>query len=308
MKQLIYILFLLSSLITWGQEDSTATSTEENKYATFSTPEDYELDLEAHNETKKEFKKKKPKKKVFYGLKTRRAFVAKDKGAHQVLEIFFYLKKWQDPNTFVKDIYWFDPLKQKIIKSHKYDPKTSKLLHGPYVKKYDNEVIERGVFYKGVKHARWEKWSTTKTIKVKDTIEIQENNLIAKEKYNRGWPKYAEITYFDAAKKQYKEIIPYNEAKELHGEYFKYYKNGKLAEYGKYEHGYKVGKWSTYHNSRGKYHFKDKILAYPKKAFYSTDTEPFLIGSWNSKGTQLEDNLKAYNEKVKKEIQEKQKR
>lgn len=305
MKKLISILFLLSSYLIWGQEDSTNT---EKKYATFSTPQDYELELEAHKEEEKEFKKKKPKKKVFYGYKTRRAFVAKDKGTHQILEIFFYLKNWENPNTFVKDIYWFDPVKQKIVKSHKYDPKTSKLLHGPYVKKFDNEVIERGVYYLGVKHARWEKWAKTKTVTVKDTVEIKENQLLSKVKYNRGWPKYAEISYYDAAKKKYKEIIPYNEEGILHGEYFKYYKSGKLAEYGKYHHGYKIGKWITYHDSRGRYHFKDKILAYPKKAFYPKNTEPFLIGSWNKKGTQLENNTKAYNDKIKKEIQARQKR
>ncbi len=154
MYKIPIILLILSPLASWGQDYTFKPVTDSSKYVVFSSSDDSKLDLTTKKKEEKDFKKKKPKKKVFYGYKTRKGVAFKNKGIHSTLEVFFYLKTWEEPNTFVKDIFWFDPQKLKIIRSHKYDPNTSKLLHGPYVKKIDNEDVESGVYYKGVKHAR----------------------------------------------------------------------------------------------------------------------------------------------------------
>src|SRR5688500_13799994 len=63
------------------------------------------LDLEEKEEDPTK-KKKKPKKKVFYGIKTRKGFTRKGYGQRITYEIFFFLKKPQKPETFVRDVYW----------------------------------------------------------------------------------------------------------------------------------------------------------------------------------------------------------
>src|ERR1700712_744396 len=52
--------------------------------------------------------KKKPKRKVFYGLKTKKGFTRKGYGEHVTVELFYYLKKADNPSTFARDIYWFN--------------------------------------------------------------------------------------------------------------------------------------------------------------------------------------------------------
>ncbi len=296
MRHILFFTLLFLSLNSIAQSDSTSLA-DSNRYVIFSTPTESKLDLNK-KEAPKEFKKKKMKRKVFYGYKTRKSYSFHNKGQHTTTEIFFYLKKWEDPNTYIKDIYWFDPIKQKIIKSHKYDPVTSKLLHGPYVRMVDDIVVEEGIYYLGVKHGRWSTWKKTKHYTIHDTIEIEENQLLTKKKYNRGWPKEAEITYHDSQQKRYKEILPYNAEEKLDGEYFKYFKSGRLAEYGVYRYGYKTGRWVTYHDNKGKRHFKKEILIYPRKPFYPKDEEPFIYKQWNEKGKVSLDNQKVY-EKIR---------
>lgn len=268
MKKLYFILLLFSGLLLNGQTDSII-EIDTVKYVQFfkvdSLSQIDELDFEEDPEPPKEFKEKRKKKRVFYGYKTKKAFTKKGAGDHQVVEIFHYLKAWQDPNKFVKDIYWFDIRKMKVVKSRKYDITYSKILHGPYKKMLDGEIIEEGIYYIGTKHGRWMTYNKPKDYKFRegdkdkkvkidgekiliegsDTL-INYKLLKTKEKYNRGWSKHAELKYFDAEHLKLKEVLPYDKNKELNGDYYSYFSNGKIHERGKLINGKRVKVWTEY--------------------------------------------------------------
>jgi hypothetical protein len=86
-------------------------------------------------------KKKKPKKKVFYGIKTKKGFTRKGYGSHVTVELFYYLKKPEKPSTFARDIFYYDFARREVLKTAKFDPKRGVLLHGPYKKMQDNIVL-----------------------------------------------------------------------------------------------------------------------------------------------------------------------
>ena len=67
-----------------------------------------------------DLKKKKVKRNVYYDKKTRRSFTKKGFGGSTVLEEFSVLKVYEDPLPYVRDIYWFDFRKRKIIKSRNF--------------------------------------------------------------------------------------------------------------------------------------------------------------------------------------------
>ena len=59
-------------------------------------------------------KKKKPKKKVYYGIKTKKGFTRKGYGDRITVELFYYLRKPDKPNSFARDIYWYDFTRREI--------------------------------------------------------------------------------------------------------------------------------------------------------------------------------------------------
>src|SRR6478735_6685160 len=159
MKVFYYLLFLsllyLASPMALGQTDN-------NKVVTDTIPT---LEFGEQDEVV-QTKKKKVKKKVFYGLKCKRGFTSKGDGQRLVMESFFYLKSYKDPNPYVKNIYVYDVRKQQIVELTEIEEKNKpfyKILHGPYKKTQNGDVIETGVFYIGTKHARWEKYGPLKT-------------------------------------------------------------------------------------------------------------------------------------------------
>src|SRR3979411_3279806 len=77
-------------------------------------------------------KKEKRKKKVFYGIKTKKGFTRKGYGNTVTVEYFFYLKKPDKPSTLVRDIYWYDFTRHEIRRTSTFDPTKGKLLHGEY--------------------------------------------------------------------------------------------------------------------------------------------------------------------------------
>ena len=60
-----------------------------------------------------EEKEKKWKRRVFYGIKTRKAFVKTIKRRKRQIELFFVLREYEDPDKYVKDIHWFHIKKRK---------------------------------------------------------------------------------------------------------------------------------------------------------------------------------------------------
>lgn len=258
--------FLLLATAVYAQEGEVIEEEPIDERFTIDTPVTLDFEKEEEEEPKK--KKKKVKKKVFYGVKTKKGFTRKGTGNRVTYEIFYVLKKPETPQTFVRDVFWYDYTRKEVRKTEKFDPEKGVLLHGPYEKRLGDVVLEKGIYYKGTKHGRWMYYNRDSTLK-------------DKEKYFRGWPKESVVSYYDVERKKMKEITPI-EFGERDGYYFRFFENGQIAIIGEYRWDQKVGDWTEYYpNKRRK-----KIISYPKEAFEET-FRPYIKAEWNEKGKQI---------------------
>jgi antitoxin component YwqK of YwqJK toxin-antitoxin module len=236
--------------------------------------EQFTIDTPASLDFKKEEepvspKKKKVKKKVFYGIKTKKGFTRKGTGERITYETFYYLKRPDKPQNFVRDIYWYDFTRREIRKTEKFDPAKGVLLHGPYEKRMGEIVLMKGIFYKGTKHGRWLTYERDSVLK-------------DKEKYYRGWPKESLVSYYDPMeRKRVKEITPI-EFGEKEGYYYYFHDNGRVAVQGEYHWDQRVGDWTEYYPNGT----RKKILSYPKEAF-DKEMKPYVKAEWNEKGKEI---------------------
>jgi antitoxin component YwqK of YwqJK toxin-antitoxin module len=254
-----------------------ASAQEEDLKLTVDTP--VNLDFEKEEEPINTPKKKKRKKKVFYGIKTKKGFTRKGVGERVTYELFYYLKKSEKPQTFVRDVYWYDFKRKEIRKTTltSFKETDGVLLHGPYEKRLNTIVIEKGIFYKGTRHGRWLTYDRDSVLK-------------DKAKYIRGWPKESTVTYYDPqSRKKMKELTPV-EYGEKQGYYYLFHENGQVAVQGEYAWDQKVGDWTEYYTT-GK---RKKIVAYPKKAF-DKEIRPYIKAEWNDKGKEIYRNTKVVN-------------
>ncbi len=231
------------------------------------------IDLEAEeDELEKELiepKKKKKKKNVFYGLKTKRGFTKTGFGSRLVVEQFHYLKDFVEPEPYVRDIYWYDFKKRKIVKSRRIDKENGVILHGPYVKRLGEQVLESGIFYKGTKHGRWMTYN-------------RHDILQDKEKFYKGWPKESKVIYYDRETRQLREIIPVQFG-EKEGYYYAFHESGRVAAQGEYQFDHKVGVWVEYYDANRR---KKREIQYPKEPF-EKDFEPYIIAEWDEDGREI---------------------
>lgn len=209
---------------------------------------------------------------MFYGIKTRKAYTRIKKGKIYNYELFYVLKKPQDPMPYVKDIYWFHQKKRKIFVGPipVKDKIHAKIMHGPYTKYINRDIVEQGIYYLGARHGRW----------MYEKPVGEEPILQDKIKYYKGFPKESEIVYFDVDKKKLKEVLPV-EGGKYHGQYFRYYEDGILAEEGKFEEGKKIGMWIEYFQSAKKLIKKQTQYA---KSWTIEDFEPYVVREYNEKG------------------------
>lgn len=259
---------LLSSSNAFCQEDKK--SERQKKFTRDSIPE---LDLAPDTLAQTSKKKKKLKKKVFYGIKCKKGFTKTGRRDKQVIETFFYLKKFQQPDPYIKDIYVWDIRERKVIEIDEFkdtDKNKYKILHGPYKKTAGGKIVELGIFYVGTKHARWEKYG-------KSSI------LIDKTKYYKGQQKEAEITYYDQDRKKIKEVLPYKYG-SLNGTYYYFLENGQVFLHGKYKDDKKIGTWVEYYKDKDK---RRKEVKYPADPYVGEQFEPFTYNEWDEKGTPL---------------------
>jgi antitoxin component YwqK of YwqJK toxin-antitoxin module len=246
---------------------------EEPQDQTFTVSEPVNLDFNQEEEPVVT-KKKKVKKKVFYGIKTKKGFSRKGTGDRVTYELFYYLKKSEMPKTFVRDIYYYDYTRREIRKTSKFDPTKGVLLHGPYKKMMNEVVLEEGIYYKGTKHGRWMSYK-------------RDSTLSDKAKYFRGWPKESQVSYYDPAqRKKLKEIVPI-EFGEKEGYYYMFHENGIVAVTGEYQWDKRIGNWVEYYPT-GK---RKKLVVYPKEAF-DKEVIPYVKTEWNEKGKEIYRNNK----------------
>ena len=267
LKLPLLLVLMGSGVVLFAQEGEP----EEQRF-TIDTPAS--LDFKREEDPVSDKKKKKVKKKVYYGVKTKKAFTRKGQGDRVTYELFYVLKKPEKPQTFVRDIYWYDYTRHEIRKTTTFDPAKGILLHGPYEKRQGDVVLEKGIFYKGTRHGPTMKYN-------------RDNTLVDKDRYYRGWPKESLVSYYDPQeRKRMKEMTPI-EYGEKEGYYYFFHENGQVAVQGEYMWNEKVGDWTEYYPN-GK---RKKIVSYPKEPFDET-IKPYVKAEWNDKGKELYRNNK----------------
>ncbi|MFC5270746.1 toxin-antitoxin system YwqK family antitoxin [Adhaeribacter terreus] len=217
----------------------------------------------AKTTVKEEKQTKKKKKKVFLGYRIKKGVARSGSGKGAVTEVFHYLRTYKEPSAYAPAKYYYNVRRRKIFKGRTIDPKVSKILHGHYKKLQNGKVLEEGYFYVGTKHLRWEKYN-------------RDGLLLGKTHFEKGFPRDAQITYYDAAQQKVKEVIPYMNG-EVEGDYVKFRPDGLLEREGQYEKGKKVGSWIEFWPFRNRKRYEYK---YPESA-YDEPFEPYLYREWN---------------------------
>ena len=208
---------------------------------------------------------KKQKKNFYFGKKTKKGFTKSNNGQRILYENFHYIKDVDKIDPYVRDVYWFNKKKKKIIKTKRIT-EDNFLLHGPYIKKIGDNIIEKGAYINGLKHGRW--------------VRLNRSNILQdKEEYFLGWPKYSKKSFWDYSKKKLKEIIPIQYG-EKDGYYYAFHKNGNLAVKGEYLFDQKIGVWSEYFTDKGK---KKREISFPKEPF-EENYLPVITKEWNING------------------------
>ena len=270
MKNIFFLLFLFLTFSVFGaerrQKSKKYAGTEDDFTATEVEVDSVEKDIFTQDVVFKEIKKKKPKKNFYFGQRTRKAFTRVGGAGNEVIELFNYLRVYKEPDPYVQDVYWYSTKEKRIKRATTIDKQHALILHGPYLKMVNEDTVEEGFYYEGVKHGRWNNYK-------KGFI------LTDKKIYNKGWPKESEITYYDDAHKKIKEVLP-KQYGLVHGDYYSFYDNGMLMEEGEYKYGAKVGKWIEYHKLRRK---RKKETQYAKDP-YDKAFEPFVVMEYDEKG------------------------
>ncbi len=268
-KHLLFvILFALCNLLAFAQDD-TLDDLFETKYDTPLTIDLDEVsdDGEFEKEDNEKEKKKKVNPKIYYGIKTKKGFAKTGFGERMVVELFHVLKEkdFVAPDQYTRNFYWYNFKKKKIVNSTRVKKDYAGVLHGHYVKKLGDQVLEEGYFYKGVKHGRW--------------VKLNRHDILQeKEIYWKGWTKQSRLSYYDFEKTALKEVIPIHFG-EREGEYFAYHLNGSLAVVGQFQFDQKIGIWREYYdNSKVK-----REIKYPLEPF-DKSTTPMIMKEWDKSG------------------------
>lgn len=275
-KYVTGMIVLLMALPMWAQE---AESIDELFRTKYETPRTVDLDAEKDEELlahelmlEQQKKKKKKNPKIYYGIKTKRGFAKTGFGDKTVLELFFFLKDkdYQGPDKYDREFFWFDFKKKKVVNSLKIKRNNAGVLHGHYVKKMGDQILEEGYFYKGKKHGRW--------------VRYNRNDILQdKENYWKGWPKESLLAYYDFERNDLKEVIPIHYG-EREGEYYAYHPNGNLAVVGHYHYDHKVGLWREYYdNLKAK-----REVRYPLEPF-EKNAHPVIVKEWDREGRLIYD-------------------
>lgn len=285
LKFLSFLLLLIGGLLvhssTFGQtddeEDTVVTPPKPMVVEMDSIDEDaptIELNPGAPQEQQLIKKKKKKKKNVFWGIKAKKQYTRSKSKGDIVFEIFFSLPEYETPNKYSPLKYYYNPKERKIERKSTSNSKYGLPLHGSYYKIVGKDTVTTGFFYKGLLTGRWVWYGKDKAIK-------------DKKFYYMGFPKDAEISYYDSKQKKVKEVIPYQHG-ELSGIYQSFYESGRKKLVGSYKYGYKIGDWTEYYDAidkRGRQR-KKKITQYRNKNnVYKKDyAGPKIKYEWDEKG------------------------
>jgi antitoxin component YwqK of YwqJK toxin-antitoxin module len=180
-------------------------------------------------------------------------------------EEFHVLKNDADPTIYVTDIYWYDTDNRRTSKSVIKDKDIAMLLHGPYKRYVDGNLVEEGNYYKGTKDGRWESYDANYT-------------LLDKTNWWHGFPADSRISYYDSAHTKVREVIPIHYGKRK-GDYLMFYAAGQLMAKGQYDNDQPIGTWNEYFQFKRQ---RKKETRYPR--YWYEDSEPVVLNEWDEKG------------------------
>lgn len=211
------------------------------------------------NKSKKKSKVKKQPKDAYEDIKFELRIGEYGSGTRLTVEEIHVLRNPDEaePSIYAKEIWWYDPKLRRVTNVPRKDKNYGEICHGPYKKYVNDELVEEGFFYVGVKDGRWETYN-------------QEYILLTKEKYKKGFFADSKISYYDKAETKIKEVIPVRYSK-VTGEYRSFYEGGQLKEEGKFDDSVKIGRWREYHQFGAMGRLKKETL-YPKDKFDTSET------------------------------------
>ena len=268
----VFLTFLVA--FTSNAQEASSETIDDIFKVNYDTP--LTLDLASNAETEVEpvkQKKKKVKKNVFFGIKTRKGYT-RDLIRNQVVyEIFHIMKVYEAPPEYARDYYWYDYKKKKIVNSVRVKEAIAGVLHGPYKKMIGDQVLEEGWFYKGMKHKRW--------------VKFNKYDILQDKKYWwKGWPQESLLSYYDFQKTKLREVIPMHYG-ERNGEYWAFHEDGMLAVRGEYKFNHKVGVWKEYYDGR----LIKREVRYSDDPF-NFEFTPHIQKEWNRSGKVIFDKSK----------------
>ncbi len=228
------------------------------------------FDDEKEKEEKKA-KKKKAKKNIWFGIKTQKGYTKREIRGQSYYEYFNFTDASRQLDPYIRDVYWFDT-QERTIKTEGYQPGKGYLLHGPYERVINEEVVESGMFYYGTKHKTWM---------------LYDDNTILQDKnhYNEGWPRESRITYFDQSSNSIEQIIPVQYGLE-EGNYYHFYGDQQIAVTGEYRFGEKVGLWTEYWDTKNTEAIRKREVQYQEEP-YTKNFRPYIRAEWDEDGNLL---------------------
>jgi antitoxin component YwqK of YwqJK toxin-antitoxin module len=237
------------------------TSLEDAKKYVYETVPNYGKELkEKSKKTAKNLKKQQAK--LFDGKNYKNIAVEKriyKRGSAKNLHYieFYVLKNHQAPLQHRRVNTWYDEKNKRFSEVLSRDTKTNSLLHGPYREYRGDNLVKEGYYYLGSKDGRWMEYD-------KDFI------LLNKENYIKGFYADSKISYFDGDSTKIQEVIPVKYDK-ITGNYYKFFKDGTLAEEGVYDLGKKVKVWVEYYEGGNR---RKRVMQHPNN--FDDLAEPYV--------------------------------
>jgi antitoxin component YwqK of YwqJK toxin-antitoxin module len=243
-------------------EQSTKKSLDEARKYVSETIPDYGKQLkEKSKKVAKDLKKQQTK--LFDGKNYKQIAVEKrvrKRGSGKSLHYieFYVLKEHQAPLPYRRVNTWYDEKNKRFSEVLSRDTKTNSLLHGPYREYRGESLVKEGYYYLGVKDGRWLEYD-------KDFV------LLNKENYVKGFYADSKISYFDGDSTKIQEVIPVKYDK-ITGDYYKFFKDGTLAEEGVYDLGKKIKVWVEYYEGGNR---RKRVTQHPNN--FDDLAEPFVL-------------------------------
>ncbi|WP_223833838.1 toxin-antitoxin system YwqK family antitoxin [Spirosoma profusum] len=260
-----------SSLTTLGLPSMSSLKEQKDSY--LAEVKDLGLKVKQLKKLKADKKaKNKQSKSEYEGLSMVKAYTKLGSGDRTIVEEFHILRDNDaaKPLPYVREIYRYYQKSGRVTSSIVRDEGNGLLLHGPYKRYQNGDLVEEGFYYAGMKDGRWEKYDT-------------HFMLTDKMRWLRGVPAESRLVFYDSSHHKIKEIIPVEYGK-VKGSYMAFHENGLLAEEGKYDNGVKIGRWTEYYpiNPSGR-RMRRKLIQHAADR-WDSEFESFVLTEWDEKG------------------------